>query len=161
VLPTTGRLGAGPDIRIRGRSSLNLSNSPLIYVDGVRINNATPTGPVAVAGGLGGGPGGQSSLVGGRLNDINADDIESIEVISGPAAATIYGTEASSGVITIITKRGREGLPPCRLIQTGSLYFRDAENRADQLRQGQTARSSRGTACGRRPTAAVRSSAPA
>ena len=66
-----------------GRSSLSLSNNPLIYIDGIRVNSASGTGPVAVAGGLGG----QGSQVGGRLNDINPDDIESIEVISGPAAA--------------------------------------------------------------------------
>jgi TonB-linked SusC/RagA family outer membrane protein len=127
VLPTTGRLGAGPSIQIRGRSSIGLSNSPLIYVDGVRVNNASGQGPVAVPGGLAG----QGSQVGGRLNDINPDDIESIEVISGPAAATIYGTEAASGVIQIITKHGRSGDKPALSfrMETGSLYFRDAEGR--------------------------------
>jgi TonB-linked SusC/RagA family outer membrane protein len=127
VLPTTGRLGAGPSIQIRGRNSIGLGNSPLVYVDGVRFNNNSGTGPVAVSGGLGG----QGSQVGGRLNDINPDDIESIEVISGPAAATIYGTEAASGVIQIITKRGRVGAKPSLSfrMETGSLYFRDAENR--------------------------------
>ena len=44
-----------------------------------------------------------------RINDFNPEDIESIEIIKGPAAATLYGTEASNGVIQIITKRGREG----------------------------------------------------
>jgi TonB-linked SusC/RagA family outer membrane protein len=127
VLPTTGRLGAGPSIQIRGRSSIGLSNSPLVYVDGVRVNNASSQGPVAVPGGLAG----QGSQVGGRLNDLNPDDIESIEVISGPAAATIYGTEAASGVIQIITKRGRSGDKPALSfrMETGSLYFRDAEGR--------------------------------
>ena len=127
ILPTTGRLGAGPSIQIRGRSSIGLSNSPLVYVDGVRFNSASGTGPVAVSGGLAG----QGSQVGGRLNDINPDDIESIEVISGPAAATIYGTEAASGVIQIITKRGRAGEKPSLSfrMETGSLYFGDAENR--------------------------------
>ena len=127
VLPTSGRLGAGPAIQIRGRSSIGLSNSPLVYVDGIRFNSASGTGPVAVSGGLGG----QGSQVGGRLNDINPDDIESIEVISGPAAATIYGTEAAGGVIQIITKRGRAGEKPSLSfrMETGSLYLRDAENR--------------------------------
>jgi TonB-linked SusC/RagA family outer membrane protein len=127
VLATTGRLGAGPAIQIRGRSSIGLSNSPLVYVDGVRINAASGTGPVGVAGRLAG----QGSQVGGRLNDLNPDDIESIEVISGPAAATIYGTEAASGVIQIITKRGRSAEKPelSFRMETGSLYFHDAENR--------------------------------
>jgi len=127
VLPTTGRLGAGPAIQIRGRSSIGLSNSPLVYVDGVRVNSVSSQGPVAVSGSLGG----QGSQVGGRLNDLNPDDIESIEVISGPAAATIYGTEAASGVIQIITKHGRSGDKPALSfrMETGSLYFRDAEER--------------------------------
>ena len=127
VMPTTGRLGAGPAIQIRGRSSIGLSNSPLIYLDGVRVNSASGQGPVAVSGGLAG----QGSQVGGRLNDLNPDDIESIEVISGPAAATIYGTEAASGVIQIITKHGRSGDKPqlSFRMETGSLYFHDAEGR--------------------------------
>lgn len=127
VLPTTGRLGAGPSIQIRGRSSIGLSNAPLVYIDGVRVNSASGQGPAGISGGLGG----QGSQAGGRLNDINPDDIESIEVISGPAAATIYGTEAASGVIQIITKKGRSGEKPALSfrLETGSLYLRDAEGR--------------------------------
>jgi TonB-linked SusC/RagA family outer membrane protein len=126
VVPRSGRLGAGPNIQIRGRSSLSLDNGPLIYVDGVRVNNATGTGP-QTAGGLSG----QGSQIGGRLNDINPEDIESIEVIKGPAASTIYGTEAANGVVQIITKKGAIGATPQVSIQVeqGSLYFRDAENR--------------------------------
>src|SRR5260221_288454 len=108
IAPSTGRLGAGPAIQIRGRSSIGLDNSPILFVDGVRVNNATNAGPVAPAGRLGG----QASNVSGRLNDISPDDIESIEIIKGPAASTIYGTEAASGVIQIITKRGAAGNRP-------------------------------------------------
>jgi TonB-dependent SusC/RagA subfamily outer membrane receptor len=98
VVPNSGRLGAGPNIQIRGRSSLSLDNSPLIYIDGVRVNNAVGTGPGQ------NGYGSQNADVGGRLDDISPQDIESIEIIKGPAAATIYGTEAANGVIQIITK---------------------------------------------------------
>jgi len=126
IAPGTGRLGSGPAIQIRGRSSIGLDNSPLLYIDGVRINNATAAGPVAPSGRLGG----QASNVAGRLNDINPDDIESIEIIKGPAAATIYGTEAANGVIQIITKRGSGVKPQVTLhLQTGSIYFRNAEGR--------------------------------
>ena len=126
IAPGTGRLGSGPAIQIRGRSSIGLDNSPLLYIDGVRINNATAAGPVAPGGRLGG----QASNVAGRLNDINPDDIESIEIIKGPAAATIYGTEAANGVIQIITKRGSGVKPQLTLhLQTGSIYFRNAEGR--------------------------------
>jgi TonB-linked SusC/RagA family outer membrane protein len=127
IQPTTGRLGAGPAIQIRGRNSLSLANSPLIYIDGVRVASTSGGGPVGVTGGLGG----QGSQVGGRLNDINPDDIESIEVINGPAAATIYGTEAAGGVIQVITKRGQAASAPAVAfrMEEGSLYFRDAAGR--------------------------------
>lgn len=126
VLPVTGRVGAGPLIQVRGPSSIGLSNSPLIYIDGVRVNNSTSVGPSG-SGGLGG----QGAQVANRLNDINAEDIETIEVIKGPAAATIYGTEATNGVVQIITKKGAAGTTPQVSLQVtnGIMYFRDAESR--------------------------------
>jgi TonB-dependent SusC/RagA subfamily outer membrane receptor len=100
VMPTSGTVGSGQQIRIRGTSSLSLGNNPLIYVDGVRVNNEVATGPISQAFG---------SRAISRLNDINPADIESLEILKGPSAATLYGTEASSGVINIITKRGTAG----------------------------------------------------
>jgi TonB-linked SusC/RagA family outer membrane protein len=124
IAETTGRLGSGPSIQIRGVSSIGLSNNPLIYIDGVRVNNATGGGPV------GSGFGSQNSAVAGRLNDINPEDIESIQIIKGPAASTIYGTEAANGVIQIITKKGAGSTPQVTAqIQDGSIYFRDADGR--------------------------------
>jgi len=126
VQATSGRVGAVPAIQIRGRSSISLSNNPLIYIDGVRVNSQTGLGPTGT-----GGLGTQGALVAGRLNDINPDDIESVEVISGPAAATIYGTEASSGVIQIITKKGAAGGKQVVTGQAsvGSIQFRNAAGR--------------------------------
>ena len=98
VLPATGQVGTGAQLRVRGVSSLSLSNDPIIYIDGVRMDASTSRGP-----GQRGGAGAS------RLNDINPEDIETIEVIKGPAASTLYGTEASNGVIQIITKRGKTG----------------------------------------------------
>jgi TonB-dependent SusC/RagA subfamily outer membrane receptor len=124
VVPNSGRLGAGPNIQIRGRSSLSLDNSPLIYIDGVRVNNDVGTGPGQQ------GYGSQNADVAGRLNDISPEDIESIEIIKGPAAATIYATEAANGVIQIITKKGQTGKPRITAqVQTGALYFRNPEGR--------------------------------
>ncbi|MEP6491350.1 MAG: SusC/RagA family TonB-linked outer membrane protein [bacterium] len=127
ILERSGRLGSGPTIQIRGRSSIGLENSPLIYIDGIRVNNATATGPAGAPGRLGG----QGATIAGRLNDISPDDIESIQVIKGPAAATIYGTEAANGVIQIITKKGASSGRSefSAQVQEGSLFFRDAENR--------------------------------
>ena len=129
IAPSTSRLGAGPSIQIRGRTSIGLDNSPLLYVDGVRVDNSTATGSGGVSGG-GSSLGSQRSQVAGRLNDINPEDIESIEIIKGPAAATIYGTEAANGVIQIITKKGSAGRTDFNVsVQEGSLYFRDAAGR--------------------------------
>ena len=59
-----------------------------------------------------------------RLNDIDLRDIESIEIIKGPAAATLYGTEASNGVIQIVTKRGEVGAPVFDLTaETGAMWL--------------------------------------
>jgi len=127
VMPISGRVGAGPAIQVRGPSSIGLNNAPLIYVDGIRVNNAVAQGPATGAGRLGI----QGALVANRLNDFNPEDIERIEVIKGPAAATIYGTEAANGVVQIITKKGSAGAKPQVSLQisNGTLFFQDAEGR--------------------------------
>ena len=95
--PQSGHVGGGAGvIRIRGSSSFGLANDPIIYIDGVRVNTQRLA---------------QRRTSMSRLDDINPEDIASIEVIKGPAAATLYGTEAANGVIQIITKRGTEGEP--------------------------------------------------
>jgi TonB-linked SusC/RagA family outer membrane protein len=92
-----GGPGAGGTIRLRGVNSITQGNRPLIYVDGIRIfNGNSPTGVSS-----------RQSV--SPLNDIAAADIDRIEVVKGPAATTLYGTEASGGVLQIFTKRGREG----------------------------------------------------
>jgi len=98
VAASSGQAGMGSRIRIRGSSSISLSNEPLLYVDGIRVENGSPSVRF--------GTGGQEPS---RLNDFNPEDIESIEIIKGPAAATLYGTEAANGVIRITTKQGRGG----------------------------------------------------
>jgi TonB-linked SusC/RagA family outer membrane protein len=121
VVAGSGQVGTGSRVRIRGASSLSLTADPLIYVDGVRVDNAQATGPLNQAFG-------SRSI--SRWNDFNPEDIESIEVIKGPAAATLYGTEAANGVIQIITKRGAAGAPQWSLTaRTGIQRFYDYENR--------------------------------
>ena len=93
-----GTTGSAARIRIRGSNSVSLSNDPLIIVDGVRVNNDEGATSIGVGG-----------QVPSRLNDINPEDIENIEIVKGPAAAALYGTAASNGVIQITTKRGRSG----------------------------------------------------
>jgi TonB-linked SusC/RagA family outer membrane protein len=121
IMPGTGMVGGGSKIRIRGSSSINLSNDPLIYVDGVRVDNAQSTGPAVQAFG---------SNVINRLNDFNPDDIESIDILKGAAAATLYGTDASNGVIQITTKRGQTGAPQFSFTsRLGVNYFGNKEER--------------------------------
>lgn len=123
VLPASGQVGTGAQLRVRGVSSLSLSNEPLIYIDGVRIDGNVSRGPTQRGGG------GAS-----RLNDINPQDIESIEVIKGPAASTLYGTEASNGVIQIITKRGKSGKTNFDFTtRQGTNWMMDPEGRAGFL----------------------------
>ena len=98
VLQSAGESGAGTRVRIRGSNSISLSNEPLLIVDGVRLDNTPESSPIDV--------GGQFPS---RLNDINPEDIESIEVIKGPAAAALYGTAAANGVLQVTTKKGRAG----------------------------------------------------
>jgi TonB-linked SusC/RagA family outer membrane protein len=118
-----GGLGAGSPITIRGLSSFNLGGNPLLYVDGVRVNNNAAAGPNV-------GDGRQGNV----LEDFNPADIESIEIIKGPAAATLYGTEASAGVIQIITKRGAEGAPQFSVsAQMGNNFMLDPSGRLGLL----------------------------
>ena len=97
-----GGVGTGQDIRIRGTASLSLSQRPAIYVDGVRIDaRATEWFGAGACCSFGGGASTD------RLGDLNPNDIERVEVLKGAAAATLYGSEATNGVIQIFTKRGR------------------------------------------------------
>jgi TonB-linked SusC/RagA family outer membrane protein len=111
VIPTSGQVGSGSQIRVRGIGTLSLSSTPLFYIDGIRVDN------------------GQTGLV-ARFNDIPPEEIESIEVLKGSAAATLYGTEAARGVVNIITKRGQAGAPQYTFTEeSGTQWFNDAAGR--------------------------------
>ncbi|HEY9384114.1 MAG TPA: SusC/RagA family TonB-linked outer membrane protein [Gemmatimonadales bacterium] len=92
--------GAGARVRIRGASSLSLSNEPIYVVDGIRVTSAVNSAAISIGG-----------TNPSRVNDLNPEDIESIDVVKGPSASTLYGTDAANGVIVIKTKRGRAGKP--------------------------------------------------
>ncbi|HEX5723911.1 MAG TPA: TonB-dependent receptor plug domain-containing protein, partial [Longimicrobiaceae bacterium] len=96
----SGEAGASTAIRIRGPKTITGTGQPLIVVDGVPILNTTRTTGSVLA----------STVAPNRASDINPADIESIEVLKGPAAASIYGAQAGAGgAILITTKRGRPG----------------------------------------------------
>jgi len=103
-LSVTGQVGSSGTLQLRGVTSVSQGNEPLIYVDGVRLStNRVP--PANLEDGRG------PRVSGMSINDINPQDIERIEIIKGAAATTLYGTEASAGVIQIFTKKGQEGAP--------------------------------------------------
>jgi TonB-linked SusC/RagA family outer membrane protein len=98
VLPSSGTTGTGTKIRIRGANSISLTNEPLIVIDGAYTDRGTNSLSI--------GTGGQAPS---RLNDLNPEDIQSIEVVRGPSAATLYGGDAANGVIVVTTKKGKAG----------------------------------------------------
>ncbi len=98
ALPSSGYTGEGARIRIRGSASLSQLNEPIVFVDGIRVDRSSVQSF-----------NGQGSP--SRLDDIPPESIERVEIAKGAAAATLYGTEASNGVIQIFTKRGSAGAP--------------------------------------------------
>ena len=94
IEPSSGNVGGGIRFNVRGGGGLNGSGQPVIYVDGTRISNVE----------IGFDINGQFAST---LADINPEDVESIEVLKGPAGAALYGTSGSNGVVLIKTKRGR------------------------------------------------------
>jgi TonB-linked SusC/RagA family outer membrane protein len=111
----SGAAGTASAIKIRGSGTMRLVNDgPLLYIDGVRVNNATTSSSTDVS----------------RINDLDPGMIESIEVIKGPAAATLYGTEAANGVIQITTKAGAVGdLAMNVTVRQGANWFHDIAGR--------------------------------
>lgn len=95
VTKGTGNVSGGFRFNVRSGGGLNGNEQPVIYLDGIRIENDEIAGVVV---------GGQGVST---LGDINPEDIESIEVLKGPAAAASYGTGGANGVVLIKTKRGR------------------------------------------------------
>lgn len=114
VMSNSGTPGTASDIVIRGYGSLT-TNKPVVYIDGIRMDteNLGNFGP------SGAGTTQFSGQTTSALDQINPQDIESIEVLKGPAAATLYGADAASGVIQIITKKGRRGQQPVRWTMRG------------------------------------------
>ncbi len=109
VINSTGDPGGGTYIRLRGVTSITGNNQPLLVVDGVPIDNSVNSYDPTNAGFQASGASG--NLTGGaqptnRGNDLNPDDIESINVLKGPAATALYGIQAASGAIVITTKKG-------------------------------------------------------
>ena len=109
VTVTSGtQTGTGARIRIRGANSVSLSNDPIWIIDGIRMTSTNANFSTVTGNGAGANTGGNNAS---RVGDLNPDEIESIEIVKGPAAATLYGTDAANGVVLVTTKRGKAGAP--------------------------------------------------
>ena len=133
---TSGGIGAGRLLLIRGVDSFDFTDQrPVVYVDGVRVDtekeewgNMTGVTCCFFSGGAGE----------DRLSDLNPEEIDRVQVLKGPAAAALYGAEASAGVIEVFTKRGRKNSPPSFTLQTGVGFHRLRANLPTRLRPGFT-----------------------
>lgn len=96
-----GDPGAGTTIRIRGANSISGSSNPLVILDGIPVSNTSTYGNGSSRSG---GTSQQS-----RLNDLNPNDIESIQILKGASAAALWGSRAANGVLVITTKDGKAG----------------------------------------------------
>lgn len=114
VITAGGSPGSGAQIRIRGGSSLNASNDPLLVVDGLTVDNNTATGMSNV------------------MAMINPNDIETFTVLKDASATAIYGSRASNGVIIITTKKGRKGTGP-KFSYNGDVTISTTQKRYDVL----------------------------
>ena len=107
-----GVAGGAVSLNLRGLTSLSLSSEPIVIVDGVRFKS---TNQIIKQGAFTAEEDtrGQGELR-SPLNDLNVNDIETVEVVKGPSASTLYGPDAANGVILISTKRGKSGTPQFR-----------------------------------------------
>lgn len=114
VISNDGTPGGGATIRIRGGSSLNASNDPLIVIDGLALDNSGIKG------------------MSNGLSMVNPNDIETFTVLKDASATAIYGSRASNGVIIITTKKGKSGQAP-RVSYSGSVSVSTTQKRYDVL----------------------------
>ncbi len=114
VTTNSGAPGAGASIRIRGGSSLNASNDPLIVIDGLAMDNQGVKG------------------LSNPLSMVNPNDIETFTVLKDASATAIYGSRGSNGVIIITTKKGRRGMKP-QVSYSGNVSYSIKKNTVDVL----------------------------
>lgn len=142
VQPASGQVGGGIRFNIRSQPSLNGNGQPTIFIDGIRIDNSQVVG-------FGSGGQGNSTLA-----DLNPEDIASIDVLKGPAAAALYGTSGGEGVVLITTKRGQAGANNFSVnfktvvgvnqqaVDAKDAQFLSADNINDQFRDGNISQNS-------------------
>lgn len=105
VQNVSGTFGAAPKVRVRGATSINGDNKPLWVVDGVVLEDVINVSNEQLS------SGDPATLLGSAVAGLNANDIESFDILKDAAAAALYGARAMNGVVVITTKRGRVGKP--------------------------------------------------
>src|SRR5207302_1867156 len=113
VVPGSGLTDMGSRIRVRGVQTLVGDRAPVVFVDGMRMDQTEDDFAPVSSGVVASGP--------LRLDDLNPEDIESIEVVEGPASAALYGPGAAAGVLLIHTQRGRPGPPSWEAYAAGGV----------------------------------------
>lgn len=116
VQNVSGTFGTAPKIRVRGATSIYGSSKPLWVVDGIIMEDAVElTGDDLATGDI-------ETLIGSAIAGINADDIESVQILKDGSATSIYGARAMAGVIVVTTKKGKAG--QSRISYTGEYTYR-------------------------------------
>ncbi len=107
----TGAPGGGQSVKLRGVTSVYGNTQPLYVIDGVFVDNTSTSAGLnfVTLAQSGGALTSNQDNPSGRISDINAEDIENVEILKGASAAAIYGSRASAGVIIITTKKGKAG----------------------------------------------------
>src|SRR4051812_35479099 len=118
ITQNSGAVGGGVQIQLRGVSTINSSFLPLYVIDGVIVDNSQiANGLNVISQAAGGNFGSTQDQRVNRTADINPNDIESIQVLKGPSASSIYGSRGTNGVIIITTKQGQAGKTTLDLTQ--------------------------------------------
>ena len=127
VTQNSGAPGGGVQVQIRGVNTINSAFQPLYVVDGVIVNNSSLSNGLNVitqasrSGGVANFASSQDQMV-NRIADLNPNDIESVQVLKGPSASSIYGSVGANGVIVITTKKGRAGKTTLDMTQRFGTY---------------------------------------
>lgn len=133
VTNSGGSPGGSASIVIRGGTSLERDNQPLFVIDGMPMDNSTGQGDNSAFDGNTN----ISTTNGNRALDINPEDIESISVLKGPAAAALYGLRAAAGAVVITTKKGKEGATSIGInSRIGTNWVNRLPKQQDKFKQG-------------------------
>jgi TonB-linked SusC/RagA family outer membrane protein len=122
VQNVSGTFGTAPKVRVRGATSINGDNKPLWVVDGVVLEDIVNISNDQLS------SGDPTTLLGSAVAGLNANDIESFDILKDASAAALYGARAMNGVVVITTKRGRAGKPNVNYTGNFSTYLKPVYN---------------------------------